>query len=259
MWRTDNPMIGSFQGYNLLFRTNQTRLTTPDPNGDVQLMTGDGTELLFASKSSGSIRVGIGVSSSPGQALDVNGRMRIRQTANTAGIWLADSPGIDRQFMGAKVHSGTGNLQEAGFYLNGAWRAYFRGDGQAFKAGGGSWSAISDARVKEAVSTFEPGLTEVEQVRPVKFRYNGLGGTVADGKEHVGVIAQELERVAPYMVQTTKTKLRASDPAETDLKTVDPSALTYMLVNAVKDLSRQNRELKAALCELNRKAGVCKR
>ena len=255
MWRTDNPMNGNLMQANMLIQPASTRVNSPQATGSVTLEAGM-SPILTAIGSSSAAKVGVGTST-PGETLDVAGRMRTRQTNISAGVWMADTNGVNRQFMGVKVHSATGTAQEAGFWLNSAWRAYFKGDGQAFKAGGGSWSAISDARVKHEVSTFEPGLEEVEQVRPVKYKYNGLAGTVADGKEHVGVLAQDLERVAPFMVETSPKKLHEKDAGETNLKTVDPSAFTYMLINAVKELSQQNRELRSAVCELNPKAKVC--
>jgi hypothetical protein len=257
LWRTDNPNDPTYPAikrYNLRFRTSSTILSAPDPNGEVELTAGS-TRLLTAT-ASGGVKVGVGVTQ-PSQPLDVLGRIRTRQTRATAGLWMADSNGANLQFVGVKTHSAAGTSQEAGFWLNNAWRVYFKGDGQVFKAGGGSWSAISDARVKQEVSSFEPGLAVLENVRPVKFKYNGLAGTVADGREYVGVIAQELESVAPFMVQSSPTTLQETDLTEANMKTVDPSAFTYMLVNAVRELSRQNRELTAALCEINPKAKPC--
>jgi hypothetical protein len=56
----------------------------------------------------------------------------------------------------------------------------------------------------------------------------------------VGVIAQELQDVAPYMVAVSE---RTSENGTAYL-TVDNSAMTYMLINAVKELHQDNRELR---------------
>jgi len=124
--------------------------------------------------------------------------------------------------------------------------------GTASKPGGGSWTASSDLRVKKDVVPFESGLREIERVRPVRFEYNGLGGTEADGKQYVGVIAQELEQTLPFMVSSEAKPLHPGDTATTDIKRVDPSALTYVLVNSVKELAAQNREMRAQLVEQER-------
>lgn len=159
----------------------------------------------------------------------------------TAGIWYADADGWARQFAGVKVHSSTGTSQQWGIYQNGAWKFYFRGDGSAFKPGGGSWSSASDARCKGDVVSYSEGLEVIEQIRPVWYRYNGRGGTPNDGAEHVGVIAQEVERLVPYVVAEIDT----DDPGLGKMKTVDPGAFTYMLINSVKELSVKNRTLQA--------------
>jgi hypothetical protein len=122
--------------------------------------------------------------------------------------------------------------------------------GKAYKPGGGSWTAPSDARIKKDVVAFEPGLAELAKVRPVRFKYNGLGDTADNGAEYVGVIAQELEKVLPSMVSSRKAKLRKTDAAPVELKDVDGTAFTYALINSVNQLSAQNQELQKRLDRL---------
>src|SRR5262249_46684107 len=80
-------------------------------------------------------------------------------------------------------------------------------------------------------------------VHPVRYKYNGLAHTPDDGQEYIGVIAQELKEVAPFMVSSTDLKLHKSDTETTDVHHVDPNAFTYMLINAVKTLAAENRSL----------------
>jgi len=119
----------------------------------------------------------------------------------------------------------------------------------AQKAGGGSWSAFSDVRLKKDVTPLRLGLDQLRQIRPVTYKYNGLGDTADDGHEYVGVIAQELEKIFPSMVTSKKGKLHKTDAAETDIKVVDPSALTYVLINSVNEqqqiIERQERRIAA--------------
>jgi hypothetical protein len=103
------------------------------------------------------------------------------------------------------------------------------------KGGGGMWGVFSDGRLKKDVKDFRTGLDGLEKIRPVTFKYNGLAGTENHGLEHVGVVAQELEKVFPSMVTTQKRKLNEGDAKETDIKVVDGSAFTYILINAVKE------------------------
>ena len=121
--------------------------------------------------------------------------------------------------------------------------------GDATKYGSLAWTTPSDARIKKDVAALRLGLTQLKEVRPVTYKYNGLGGAPNDGREYVGVIAQELEKVFPSMVSSKKVKLHPEDALETDIKVVDPSAFTYLLINSVKEqqalIERQERRIAA--------------
>lgn len=130
----------------------------------------------------------------------------------------------------------------------GAGTVYFRfqANGTAFKPGGGSWAALSDARLKRNVQDFDDGLAVIRQIRPVTFEYNGEAHTPDDGTSYIGVIAQEMQTAAPYMVTQHGEYL-----------SVDPSGLQYVLVNAVQEqqdqiesLESQNQALSAEVAQL---------
>ncbi len=107
------------------------------------------------------------------------------------------------------------------------------------KVGGGTWTASSDRRLKRNISEYTGGLDDILAIRPVQFQYNGLSGYDTE-KEHIGVIAQELAEIAPYMVGTyTKDG--------TEYLEVDNSAMIYMLINAVKEQQAQIDDLKRKL------------
>lgn len=127
------------------------------------------------------------------------------------------------------------------------WVEYFRftGDGQAYKAGGGTWSALSDARTKEDITNYTAGLSELMRVRPVSYRYReGFG---VKGK-FVGVLAQELEQIDSTMVTNSQDSRGGVD----NIKYVDASNFTYMLINAVKELKAENDQLRQRLEALER-------
>jgi hypothetical protein len=116
--------------------------------------------------------------------------------------------------------------------------------GEAFKtAGTSAWIIPSDARVKEDVRDLEAGLAALREVRPVRFRYNGRAGT-SPGRVGVGVLAQEIEMVLPETVQRASVP---GDPAINDLRVFDSSMLTYVLINAVKELAARVEHLEQAL------------
>ena len=88
-------------------------------------------------------------------------------------------------------------------------------------------TAFSDERLKDNIETLEDGLTKVEQLRGVTY--------TRDGKENIGVIAQEVEKILPEIVLT------ADD--EMGTKSVDYSRITAVLIEAVKELSARVKEL----------------
>ncbi|HEX5125632.1 MAG TPA: tail fiber domain-containing protein [Rhodocyclaceae bacterium] len=125
--------------------------------------------------------------------------------------------------------------------------------GIATKPGSSVWIIGSDERAKKDIKDFKLGLADLEKIHPVKFKYNGLAGMPNNDEEYVGVVAQELEKTLPFMVVSEKKKLRESDEKPIDFKEVDAGAFTYMLINSVKELAGQNRELAAQNAEQNKK------
>ncbi len=127
-------------------------------------------------------------------------------------------------------------------------------DGDAAKTGGGEWSVFSDQRLKKDIRNFSDGLNIIEQIRPVSFKYNSRFANADDGQEYVGVIAQEVEAYAPYMLETVRVKLKENDVEETDILMYDGSALTYILVNAVQEqqaiIDHQDAEIQILQNEL---------
>ncbi len=115
-------------------------------------------------------------------------------------------------------------------------------NGTAGKPGGGSWASFSDKRMKQDIRSYQQGLAEVIKINPVRYRYNNLSGHDTQ-KEYVGVIAQELQEIAPYMVSTFEKD------GEAYLQ-VDNSAMTYMLINAVKELHDENIQLKKDIAQI---------
>ena len=134
----------------------------------------------------------------------------------------------------AVITSLAGSANGLSYYGNGGIQIH----GDAQKPGGGMWNGLSDRRLKKDVKDFRLGLQDLMHVQPVTYQYNGLGGTEDDGQVRVGVIAQELEKVFPAMVSTRKAKLHPTDAEVTDIKQVDPSEFTYILINAVQEQQR---------------------
>lgn len=86
------------------------------------------------------------------------------------------------------------------------------------------------------------GFNILEKIRPVRYKWNGLWGHANNDKDVVGIIGQELETIAPYAITKIKDKLQPGSQ-ETEVITVNPAAIIYLLVNAAKDLKTQIDEL----------------
>ncbi len=105
------------------------------------------------------------------------------------------------------------------------------------------WTVTSDRRLKKDIAPYTNGLEDLLRIEPVWFTYNGKAGMPEE--TGVGVIAQDLQKVAPYMVNTWKYEEK--DGSTTEYLGVDNGAMTYMLINAVKEqnelIQRQQKEL----------------
>lgn len=119
-------------------------------------------------------------------------------------------------------------------------------NGSAAKTGGGAWTNPSDLRFKENISNYKDGLTQVLSIRPVQFEYTSESGYKSDSKE-IGVIAQELQEIAPYMVGTIEKD-------DEEYLSVNNSAMVYMLINSVKELNQKLEDLEAEIAMLKGKS-----
>jgi hypothetical protein len=106
----------------------------------------------------------------------------------------------------------------------------------------GVWDVYSDERLKKDITAFKVGLAAIRELHPVSFHYNGLEGLSSE-RAQVGLIAQEVEQVAPQMVS-----IRPGEDIE-DVRVMSPQALQYMLINAVQ-------ELETRLADIERRLGA---
>lgn len=120
----------------------------------------------------------------------------------------------------------------------------------AYKPGGGSWTASSDIALKKNVTPYSKGLTELLTLNPVTFQYNGLYGTINDGKWHGGFIAQEVQKSAFSEIVEQYTYREPFDPKNPDkaletkdLLAVDPSDIIFALINSIKELNNRIKAL----------------
>jgi Chaperone of endosialidase len=80
-------------------------------------------------------------------------------------------------------------------------------------------------------------LDAVKSMRPVRYALkNG-------GQELIGAVAQEVEQYLPELVRRKSGTIDGTEV--TDLRSIDLSALTYTLVNSVKELLARIEALEA--------------
>jgi len=112
-----------------------------------------------------------------------------------------------------------------------------------------AWNVVSDGRLKNVIGNYDKGLDAVLNLNPVVYQYNGKGGVKDVENEHVGLIAQEYQKIAPNAVSSFKyipetgqedgNLVKFKKGATEEYLAIDPSQITYMLVNAVKELQSQ--------------------
>ena len=134
--------------------------------------------------------------------------------------------------------SGSGGSTQYGVYSSG-------------KAGGTTgWNSSSDARLKKDVQTLNGALDKVLKLRGVTYYWKNKEEMAAakgisadsldygyDNQKHIGVIAQELEKEYPELVNTDGD----------GFKSVEYSTLTPILIEAVKELKAEKDALQTTV------------
>ena len=93
-------------------------------------------------------------------------------------------------------------------------------------------TAFSDERLKSDITTIPNALSKVTKMRGVHYIRD------ATGKDSTGVIAQEMQKVAPELVLTSDDKMGTLS--------VNYGNITGYLIEAIKELKAEIEELKAA-------------
>lgn len=170
--------------------------------------------------------VGIGVLS-PNNQLDVNGRVRIRHTTNSAGVWMSNSTNslsdADGAFYGMKTNT------ETGIYIGNAWRFWVTSAGNATLLG--TLTQSSDKRLKKDFSRLTHSLSDIYQLNGYHYKW------IEESRSkdlQTGLIAQEVQKIFPELVQTD----------EAGFLSVNYIGLVPHLIEAVKELRNENNALK---------------
>jgi hypothetical protein len=112
------------------------------------------------------------------------------------------------------------------------------GADSAAKPSTSTWTIASDSRVKTNITPYTKGLAEIMQINPIEYKYNGKAGFDAD-TGGIGIIAQDIQTILPETVNTYFAKLNEKDKKDTELLNFNSHALTFVLINAIKELKAE--------------------
>jgi len=255
----DSDDIDRFGGTLFLNYNSDKTVNIARGGGGVQLATGSSGGNVTMVTSSGNVGIGTG---SPSRKLDVEGDARI-----SSRLFLGNNPPSNNT--GAPLQVGISNTNQnaallrnnSSFSNGGVATLQIVNEGNAVairvdntdcrKVNGGEWFGTSDRRLKQDINGFHDGLEQIRKVRPVTFRYNEK--TEYNTEEvHIGIIAQELQEIAPYMVKDQEEYLA-----------IDGSAFKYMLINAVQEqdqiITDQQKEIDELKARLDRIEALLKK
>ena len=100
---------------------------------------------------------------------------------------------------------------------------------------GTSFLSVSDEREKEYIYQISESLNKVSKLRPTKFTWKETQ------KEDVGFIAQEVEKIIPEVVETTKGFINTDE--DMNRKTISYPKLIPYLVDTIQELTKRIEEL----------------
>lgn len=162
---------------------------------------------------------------------------------------------LGSSYNGNAINAYTYNASSKTIYANnvgGGYAFYGLGDmylsGTPYKPGGGSWTASSDARLKDVHGSFDKGLKEVISLNPIEYNYKKDNAKGFDSKiSYIGLIAQEVQKFIPEAVSTD----------DQGYLQINNDPIIWTMLNAVKELAskddalkQENDQLKAKMASL---------
>lgn len=115
----------------------------------------------------------------------------------------------------------------------------------AAKPSTSTWTVASDSRVKTNINPYTKGLETILAINPVTYDYNGKAGFDPTVTGNIGIIAQDVLNIIPESINTYQAKLNEEDEEKTELYNFDSHALTFILINAIKQLNAEIELLKS--------------
>ena len=170
----------------------------------------------------------MGVGGQTGFTFDQAYSFEIRKS-NRAAI-LANGLGTGSVVMkirGADGHTAFGFNSASGFH-----RAIFNGTIQA-----NGVTLPSDKRLKKDVTTYNRGLSELMEINPISYKYNGKADISNTEMTHIGLFAQELQQIAPELVRSEKYLVSNENDDEEyeEYLSINDTGIKYLIINSVQE------------------------
>ena len=178
---------------------------------------------------------GVGIQMSQ---LDNNNSWNWQMSANTGGgiSWNLAGAVVIMHLLPTGLGLGPNNTPSPSYYLQ------LNGDFAA-KPNGGSWTnPVSSRAFKDIHGDFTDGLDVLKKLQPVRFHYDGQCGMPTD-QEFIGLVAEDVQEAAPYMIRPSFMRLRDDDTHHTEVMGMNDSELRFILRNAILELDTRIKVL----------------
>jgi hypothetical protein len=240
-----NASAGTYAGGSLILKssagTNPIYLTSN--GGFFALSNGGGADhLLIASTGaatfSSNVNIGTNITASSSSIYKTTASSGyLALYGNGGGIYLGGSE--DNQVFissGGNVGIGTSSPSYT-LHVNGS------------VAGTSAYNNLSDKRYKKDIKPIENALDKVLLLEGVTYNWNldttVIGDKNLDSLNHIGFVAQDIEKILPQVVSTANDKDKTKSVAYSDIVPV--------LAEAIKELSAQIKELQTKIQTLENK------
>jgi len=226
--------INQVSNNSMIFSTNNTERIRIEGGGDIGINENNPDSRVHISHSSldpdGNINGALQLDGSYGGGL-------VFRDTKYSGIWNLSN--------GTQLHFGVGGTSDVGSPGSNQGRFMMQDNG-TFHADADvvaySTSVGSDIKLKKNVEDIGYGLDDVLKMRAVEFNWKEK----RQGKHDIGVIAQELEKIIPEVVQEVQTIGGSNDTH----KVVDYAKLTSVLIKAIQQQQEEIELLKANYSDL---------
>ncbi len=187
-----------------------------------------------------------------------SGRGILGRADGTSGIGVYGASDSHYAVYG-RTGSGRGVVAEVVSPTATSWSFYGTGSTAYKSVGGSTWSVPSDKSLKSDVRPFTDGLNVLMQIQPKRYYYNGKAKTNPNIEEF-GIIAQDMETIAPYTINKTIVDMNPIGSDEkADLQEIlvyNGGALQYVTINAIKEQQEKINNLESKNNSLEQQLGL---